>query len=241
MEHVASCSFGKDSLAQILIALEKGEPLDRVLYCEVMFTKEISGEIPEHREFIYKKAIPALEKQGTAVDIVRADHTFLDCFFHIISERSKKRAGKFVGFPLCMACIIGRDCKLKALKKFQKENYPKDTKYYLGIASDEQKRLDRLQPDQISLLAKYDIKEQQAKEICNKYDLLSPMYEFSNRGGCWFCPNAKDQEWRHLREFHRELWDLLLWLEKAPNKVEKPFNRKEYLSDIEQRLGSSKK
>ena len=32
--HIASCSFGKDSLATILLALEHGEPLDEAVYCE---------------------------------------------------------------------------------------------------------------------------------------------------------------------------------------------------------------
>ena len=36
-KHVASCSFGKDSIATILLALEHGEPLDEAVYCEVMF------------------------------------------------------------------------------------------------------------------------------------------------------------------------------------------------------------
>ena len=38
--HIASCSFGKDSLATILLALEHGEPLDEAVYCEVMFDKK---------------------------------------------------------------------------------------------------------------------------------------------------------------------------------------------------------
>lgn len=71
--YVASCSFGKDSIATILLALEKHEPLDRVVFAEVMFDHEkgISGEIPEHIEWIYKTAIPRLEQIGVKVDIVR--------------------------------------------------------------------------------------------------------------------------------------------------------------------------
>lgn len=47
--YIASCSFGKDSLATILLALEHNEPLDRAVFCEVMFDHErgISGELPE--------------------------------------------------------------------------------------------------------------------------------------------------------------------------------------------------
>ena len=64
MKHIASCSFGKDSLATILLALEHGEPLDEAVYCEVMFDKTISGEVPEHRDFIYNTALPRLEQMG---------------------------------------------------------------------------------------------------------------------------------------------------------------------------------
>ena len=51
-EHILSCSFGKDSLATALLALEHGEPLDRIVFCEVMYdhSRQISGEIPEHIE-----------------------------------------------------------------------------------------------------------------------------------------------------------------------------------------------
>lgn len=62
--HIASCSFGKDSLAAILLAKLHGEPLDEAIYCEVMFDKNVSGEVPEHRDFIYHTAIPALEDMG---------------------------------------------------------------------------------------------------------------------------------------------------------------------------------
>jgi hypothetical protein len=53
---IASVSFGKDSLATILLAKEHDEPLDEAVYCEVMFDKDISGEVPEHRDFIYDTA-----------------------------------------------------------------------------------------------------------------------------------------------------------------------------------------
>lgn len=43
-------------------------------------------------------------------------------------------------------------------------------------------------------------------------------------GGCWFCPNARYFELKHLRTFHRDLWDKLLNLEKEPNIVGKIWN-----------------
>lgn len=54
-KHILSCSFGKDSIATALLALQHGEPLDELVYCEVMFSEEISGELPEHNRFIDKQ------------------------------------------------------------------------------------------------------------------------------------------------------------------------------------------
>ena len=73
--HIASCSFGKDSIATILLALENNEPLDRVVFSEVMFDNEkgISGEVPEHIEWIYNTAIPRLKSMGVKVDVVRSE------------------------------------------------------------------------------------------------------------------------------------------------------------------------
>lgn len=76
--YVASCSFGKDSIATILLALEHNEPLDRVVFSEVMFDLEkgISGEVPEHIGWIYSTAIPKLESMGVKVDVVRANKDY---------------------------------------------------------------------------------------------------------------------------------------------------------------------
>ena len=44
MKYIASCSFGKDSLAMILTIIEHSLPLDEVVYCEVMYDNTTSGE-----------------------------------------------------------------------------------------------------------------------------------------------------------------------------------------------------
>ena len=73
MKHVAACSFGKDSIATVILAREHNEPLDEVIYCEVMFDDEISGEVPEHRQFIYEVAKPLFESWGIKVTILRSE------------------------------------------------------------------------------------------------------------------------------------------------------------------------
>lgn len=102
----------------------------------------------------------------------------------------------------------------------------KEVVQYIGIAVDEPKRIDRIADtkNKVSLLEKYGYTEEMAKEKCIEYGLLSPIYEFTNRGGCWFCPNARDCELRHLRNNHRDLWDKLLELEETPNLIGNKWN-----------------
>lgn len=78
MKYVASCSYGKDSMAMVLLALERNLPLDEVIYCEVMFANNISGEHPEHREFIYSTAVPFLKSVGIKSTIIKSKrHTWI--------------------------------------------------------------------------------------------------------------------------------------------------------------------
>ena len=230
MRYLASCSFGKDSLAAILLAKKHGEPLDEAVYCEVMFDKTISGEVPEHRDFIYTKGIPALERMGIKVTVLRGKKTYVDLFTGRITRGPKK--GMLRSFPVCGKCYVQRDCKLRPILRYKK-TLPPDTVQYIGIAKDEQERLLRLEGRQVSLLEKYNCTEQDAKELCRQAGLLSPIYQFTNRGGCWFCPNAKRKELRHLYDHHPELWARMLELQALPGKVTEKFNRTQRFSDID--------
>lgn len=64
-------------MATVILALEHSEPLDEVTYCEVMFDEQTSGEVPEHREFVYEVAIPFLKKAGIRVNVVRGEKHLL--------------------------------------------------------------------------------------------------------------------------------------------------------------------
>lgn len=54
MKYIASLSFGKDSLAQIILIRKLGLPLDEVIYCDVRYTPDVSGEMPEMAELSQK-------------------------------------------------------------------------------------------------------------------------------------------------------------------------------------------
>lgn len=78
--------------------------------------------------------------------------------------------------------------------------------------------------NQTSILEKYGFTEEMARKKCEEYGLLSPIYEFAPRGGCWFCPNARKSELSHLREYQRDLWNRLLELEEIPNLIAPIWN-----------------
>lgn len=217
----------------MLLALEHGEPLDEAVYCEVMFDKTISGEVPEHRDFIYNTALPRLEQMGVPIRVLRSDKTYVDLFTGQVTRGPKK--GKLRSFPICGKCYVQRDCKIRPIRQYQK-TLPPDTVHYIGIARDEQERLLRLTGPQVSLLEKYLYTEDDVKQLCRKAGLLSPVYEFTNRGGCWFCPNAKKKELRHLYDHHPDLWARMLELQALPGKVSEKFNRAETFSDIDARF-----
>lgn len=238
-KYIASCSFGKDSLATVLLAKKYGEPLDEVVYCEVMFDKGISGEVPEHRDFIYNKAIPVLNRMGVEVVVLRAYQTYVGLFTGKITRGPKK--GMVRSFPICGHCVIQRDCKARPIHRYLK-TLPANVVQYVGIAKDETDRLFRVERrKQVSLLEKYSISESKARQLCKDAGLLSPIYRFSDRNGCWFCPNAKLPELRHLYDHHPDLWGRLLELQAIPNKATEKFNRTQRFSDIDELFRAKKK
>lgn len=218
--HIASWSGGKDSTATIILAHEHNEPLDLIIFAEVMFNESISGELPEHINFIHKTK-KTFEEWGYKVLILHSDRTYLDCFNHVVlKSKNPDRVGKKVGFPMSGRCVINRDCKMRPIRKFWK-SMDQEFIQYVGIADGEDKRLDKIErtKNTVSLLKKYGYTEADAYNLCLKYNLLSPVYSFTDRGGCWFCPNARIGELRHIRDNHRGLWNTLLELEKEENII----------------------
>lgn len=235
-KHIAACSGGKDSVATLILAHEHGEPLDEVVYCEVMFDKETSGEHPEHQEFIYEKVKPFVETRlGVPFTILRSEVTYVDIFKHIITKGENK--GKEYGFAYPGMCAINRDCKIPPIRKYWQSNN-ENVSQYVGIAYDEQERLMRMQgTNQISLLEKYRYAEKGATKLCVQRGLYSPCYDFADRNGCWFCPNCKDREWANLIFKHPERFDKLIELEEQyPNRARRCLTINETPSELKNRI-----
>lgn len=238
MKYYVSWSGGKDSTATIILAHLHNIPINGIIFSEVMFDKSrgISGELPEHIDFVKNKAIPIFEEWGYPVMILRAQKDYMDLFYSI-TKRSKvqNRNGKFWGFPLGGMCFINSILKIPPIESFKK-NLKEDFIYFVGIATDEPERLKRLEGTNKSLLQEFSFTEKMAYDLCKEYDLLSPTYNFSKRGGCWFCPNQGYVEFAYIKSKYPELWEELRRLDKEENVVSHGFKYGKTFSEVEVRV-----
>lgn len=235
MKKIVMYSGGKDSGATLAIMRKLGIIPDLVVFCEIMFDNErnISGELPEHIEWIYGTAKPLIESWGCKFQVVRAEKDYITIFNERISEKSThpERIGLRKGFPIANRCVIKRDLKTRPAQRWLRKNIKEPYVQYLGIASDETERLN-LGKGCKSILAEENIVEAQAFEIAEKAGLLSPIYDNGTRGGCWFCPNADTCEFGRVKLNHPELWGALLELDKIQDKVSPYFKYNKTLTEV---------
>lgn len=108
MEYIASFSGGKDSAATIILAHEHNEPLDEIIFSEVMYSETVSGELPEHIDFVKNVAFPLFESWGYKTRILRAEKTYLDCFNHVVEKPRKNMEHKGKKKRLCNGRTLRR-------------------------------------------------------------------------------------------------------------------------------------
>ncbi len=218
---IASCSFGKDSLAAIIVSEENGHHIDEAVYCRIMFDAETSAELPEHEEFIHCKAIPLLESRyGIKTTTVQAEKTYSDYFYTQYENGGK--VGRIYGFPFLRGPWCNTRLKVRPINAWQKG--VGEYTAVVGIAADEQKRAEKKTVNGKFLpLVDYGVTESQAFEKCKREGLLSPAYNGGRtRLGCWFCHNQRVAELRRLRREHPELWQKLLALDTESPVTFKP-------------------
>lgn len=234
--NIVGLSGGKDSLATCILMRALDIPF-QTLTAEVWWKEGITGENPLHYDFFHEKAIPKLESWGVKCNLTRSKITAYEYMTTPIIKSTKhpERIGKLRGFPLCNKCGVQRDCKTRPCERFYKENG--NLVATVGIASDEKDRLiTNASNNRISLLELLRVPEYMTFPICANEGLISPTYSFSERGGCWFCPNQKIQELEILYRVFPHLWNELMEIQKMPNKLQEKFNRTQTLYDIESQI-----
>lgn len=225
--NIFNLSFGKDSMATLLLAIEQGIPIDRVMYCDIRFNNEISGEHPIMAEWIPTAEKRLKELFGITVDHAYSGVSFYEQFYKVYKRGS--RTGEIYGFPLTLTAWCNQILKVNAIQKYSNELPPHRT-HFVGIAYDEPIRWERMKKKETekrkyrSLLVEQKLTEQDAFEICKKYDLLSPMYSVDGiyRGGCWFCPKQCLADLYSLWKTYPDLWQRLCDMEPDSHNTFKP-------------------
>ena len=243
--NIFNLSFGKDSMATIILAAEQGIPIDHVMYCEIKFNDEISGEHPIMAEWI-----PTAEKRlkklfGVTVDHAYSGVSFEEQFYKV--KQKGNHVGDRYGFPVVIGAWCNSRLKLHVIRKYQAQFGNDDITHFVGIAHDEPKRWERMKAKETknrkyrSLLVEQKLTEQDAFEICKKYDLLSPIYSVDGiyRGGCWFCPKQCNADLYSLWKNYPKLWKELENLEKVKGRrSSNKFKPDGNLSDYAKRFGA---
>ncbi len=212
MEYIASLSYGKDSCAMLEVIKQHNMPLDRIVHVEIMATDKIPADLPPMMEFKRKADKIIKGRYGVEVEHLHAKETYEQHFYRRMSKG--KRSGTIYGFPMVRGAWCNSDLKVRELRRMERN---KNITQYIGIAADEPNRFHNLTDRKRSPLVEHNVTEAEAKEICEKLDLLSPIYTQSERGGCWFCHNQRVNQLRLLRKQYPEYWHLMLkWDKDSP-------------------------
>lgn len=217
--NIFSLSFGKDSMANLLVALEQGVKIDKVMYCDIRFSDTISGEHPVMADWILKADYILSEHFGLNVDFAFSI-SYLDQFFKVKCKGN--HIGDIYGFPHLCGSWCNSRLKLSAISKYLSQFKNDNIVQFVGLAVDEPSRYSRLisknslKRSYRSLLFENNLTEQDCFNICEKYGLLSPIYNLDDgifRGGCWFCPKQCKADLYSLYKNYPYLYNSLIYLE----------------------------
>lgn len=226
--NVFDLSFGKDSMATLLLAIVQGIPIDRVMYCDIRFSPEMSAEHPIMAEWIPKAEERLKELFGITVDHAYSGVSFVEQFYRV--KQKGNHIGDKYGFPFVVSAWCNSRLKLGAISKYQAQFGKDEVTHFVGIAYDEPKRWERMKSKETkkrkyrSLLVERKLTEQDAFQICKIFDLLSPMYSVDGiyRGGCWFCPKQCLADLYSLWKAYPDLWQRLCDMEPDSHNTFKP-------------------
>lgn len=206
--HIASVSFGKDSLAMLLLILDgEGQyPLDEVVFFD--WGMEFQA-IYNNRD----KLIPILQKKGIKFTELHYPTSFMYNFCE--REVRKKNGAIQNGYSWCGGRTRwGTDRKQSTIKKYYK-TINKEIVEYIGIAADEFERIPRARAKgQILPLVDTNMTEKDALDFCYKkgYNWLEgniDLYDIMDRVSCWCCKNNNLKELRNMYHYLPEYWGKL--------------------------------
>jgi 3'-phosphoadenosine 5'-phosphosulfate sulfotransferase (PAPS reductase)/FAD synthetase len=219
-KYIASISFGKDSLAMLLLLIRNRYTLDEVIFYDTGMEFQA---IYDTRDII--KGL--LHKLNIKYTELKPEIPFIDKMLNI--EVHKRDGSIQFGYGLCGGrCRWGTTEKNKTIERYLKEQYGQDYKEFIGIAYDEQARIEKERNGHKLLpLVDWKMTEQHCLEYCYNSGFYweengVKLYDVLDRVSCWCCGNKNKKELENMRlylpEYYLKYIDLLKKIKKNNKK-----------------------
>lgn len=190
------------------------------------------------------KIIPELKKRG----IMFTELHYPKSFEYMFAEKPvrKKNGNIQFGYSWCGGRTRwGTDRKQSTIKQYYK-TIEDDVVEYVGIATDEEKRIPRArEKGQMLPLVDAGLTEQDALQLCRSrgYDWIEcgiDLYDILDRVSCWCCKNNNLKELKNIYQYLPDYWNRLKQLQ---DKTAFPYKNYVYrgkpcctISDLEKRF-----
>lgn len=227
MKYVASCSFGKDSLAMVLRVLEEQLPLDEVIFYDTGM---------EFDSIYYNRdRMKNILKQHNIVftELSSENHFLFDMFVRPIKYKNPKNKSYPIhyGYEWCGARGIrwGTSGKTSTIIKHYKSVYgDEDITEYIGIAADEINRVRTSKFKNIHKvypLINWSMTEDDCLNYCYEHGWAwnengIELYDILDRVSCWCCQNKNLKELKNIYRYLPDYWQRLRGLQ---SRIETPM------------------
>lgn len=242
--YLVSFSGGKDSTAMLFMLLEKGAPIDYILFSDT------GVEFPEMYDHLGEINNILQSKYDLHIDYLKAKNQFI----YYMTEYGRVK-GKNIGMPYTFPTYKWRWCsgtlKRQPMEKFKRElrkQYEAQgiaTVFhdYIGFALDEQNRVEKLLPKETEYqkfefpLIDYKMTEKDALEYC--YGLgfdWEGLYNHFSRVSCFLCPFHDRSIDLYLYEERPELAQVIIDLENSLKEKGLPWkflSNKSFMESVE--------
>lgn len=233
MKHIASVSYGKDSLAMLLKLIEYKKPLDEVIFYDTGMEFKAIYDIRD-------KIIPILEKNNIKYTELKPKCSFEYTMF---DKPVKHRDGTYSkGYSWCGGrCRWGTTEKNRSISIYLKNQYGEDYKEYVGIAADEPSRIKDDIHKLYPLFTNWKMSEYDCLEYCYSKGFYWEedgvrLYDVLDRVSCWCCSNKNLKELRNYYKFLPKYWNKL---KEYQSKTNRPFKNNKYtIFDLENKFKS---
>lgn len=208
----------------VLKLIEENYPLDEVIFYDTGMEFEAIYHVRD-------KIVPIIEAYGAKYTEIKPRENFL--YSMLARPVESKQKGFHYGYGWC-----GGTCRWGTTnKKELLDAYTKGSHIYVGIAIDEQERLDRLPENKSSPLAEWNMAESDCLKYCRDRGISwdeggIDLYDVLDRVSCWCCCNKNLKElkaiWKYLPQYWERLKALQIRLNDRPMKKFKSKRYGEY-------------